>query len=231
MNIVSYPSPNFNERLPEAGGKPDMIILHHTNMASAELALERLTDPASEVSCHYLIHKDGTIYHLVQEKERAWHAGRVSHWKNREKINSYSIGIEIDSLGDIFTKPQMESLVALIQDIRTRYEIPNTHILGHSDIAPDRKDDPSEHFDWEYLGEKGIGCMPDHVPLLDQIPPTLEIQKILQTIGYAIQLTGLLDDQTINVIKAFQRHFRRTKVDGVVDLETAGRMVRIKELF
>jgi N-acetylmuramoyl-L-alanine amidase len=223
MKIISYPSPNFNERLINPGEKPDMIILHHTNMDSAESALKRLVDPESNVSCHYLIHKNGTVYQLVDERERAWHAGIISAWKDRERLNSFSIGIELDSLGDAFTKPQMEALVLLIQDIRTRYHIPNTHILGHSDIAPDRKDDPSEHFDWEYLAEQGIGCMPENVEILKEIPSMEDIEKTLGSIGYR--------GERVKVIQAFQRHFRRRKVDGIVDLETASIMKIVEKLY
>ena len=221
MKIVSYPSPNFNER-PSQANQPDMIILHHTNMDSAESALKRLLDPKSKVSCHYLIHKNGTIYQLVDEKNRAWHAG-VSAWKKRDNINDYSIGIELDSLGDVFTSDQMESLVFLIKDIRTRYPIPNTQILGHSDIAPDRKDDPSEYFDWEYLAEHDIGCLPKNVAMLKEIPPMEALEKTLHSIGYRGEKT--------KVIQAFQRHFRRRKVDGVVDLETASAMVAVEKLY
>jgi N-acetylmuramoyl-L-alanine amidase len=222
MKIISYPSPNFNERLIKTGEKPDMVILHHTNMDPAESALKRLVDPLSKVSCHYLIHKNGTIYRLVEEEKRAWHAG-VSCWKERENINDYSIGIELDSLGNDFPVPQMLSLITLINDIRTRYYIPNTHILGHSDIAPGRKDDPSEHFDWEYLAEQGIGCMPLEVELLKAAPPMEDIEKTLRSIGYR--------GDRMNVIQAFQRHFRREKVDGVVDFETASMIVAAEKLY
>ena len=221
MKIISYPSPNFNER-PESVAEPDMIILHHTNMAPAESALARLCDPETQVSCHYLIHQNGTIYQLVDETKRAWHAG-VGAWQDRHNINDHSIGIELDSMGDIFSEAQMAAVVALIQDIRTRYDIPNHYILGHSDIAPDRKDDPSEHFNWEWLAEHGIGVMPKSVAV-DTMPSIEDAQHMLKSIGYAIEITGTLDTQTTTVITAFQRHFRRSKVDGVLDLETVENM-------
>lgn len=220
----SYPSPNFNER-PDFVAAPDMIIIHHTNMTPVESALERLTDPDSKVSCHYLIHQNGTIYSMVEENKRAWHAG-VSHWQDREGLNDYSIGIELDSMGDVFPEAQMQALVALIRDIRTRYEIPDSYILGHSDMAPDRKDDPSEEFNWEWLAEQGIGLMVETIPV-KTLPSIEETQTMLKRIGYALQTTGVLDPQTTQVIKAFQRHFRRTKVDGVLDLETAKRIVAL----
>ena len=227
MEKKTYDSLNFNLR-PLDVGPPDMIILHHTNMKPLDAALERLSDPHSKVSCHYLIAADGTIYEMVHETMRAWHAG-VGFWKDRTNINDYSIGIELDSLGDIFTTPLMKSLVWLIQDIRTRYTIPDLNILGHSDIAPSRKDDPSERFDWEFLERNGIGWMPKGIKSLEEIPPIVAVQSWLRHIGYGIDLTGTMDSQTESVVKAFQRHFRRSKVDGMLDKETIDRILERKE--
>ena len=225
MKIHAYPSPNFNER-PQA---PDMIIIHHTHMCPAELALKHLATPESKVSAHYLIDKTGKIYGIVPEEKRAWHAG-VSAWKDRENLNHYSIGIELDSMGDVFQQTMMEALVWLIRDIRTRYEIPDENILGHSDIAPQRKDDPSEAFDWHWLAEQGIGLWPE----FNQAGGTLNIseaQKMLSSIGYAIDLTGVLDLQTENVLKAFQRHFYPSNVTGLLDEETCRRMEMVLTLY
>lgn len=227
MKKKTYDSLNFNMR-PLDVGPPDMIILHHTNMKPVEAALERLSDPNSKVSCHYLIAADGTIYEMVHETMRAWHAG-VSFWKDRTNINDHSIGIELDSLGDVFPLALMKSLVWLIQDIRTRYTIPDLNILGHSDIAPHRKDDPSEHFDWEFLAAHGIGWMPKGRKELSETPPIVAIQSWLRHIGYSIDLTGVMDPQTIGVVKAFQRHFHRQKVDGILDSETMTRILERRE--
>jgi N-acetylmuramoyl-L-alanine amidase len=227
MEKKIYDSLNFNMR-PLDIGPPDMLILHHTNMHPVDAALERLSDPESKVSCHYLIASNGTVYEMVHETMRAWHAG-VGFWKDRTNINDHSIGIELDSLGDQFSKPLMESLVLLIQDIRTRYEIPDLNILGHSDIAPTRKDDPSEHFDWEFLAANGIGWMPKGAEILEEDPPLVAVQSWLQIIGYSLDLTGVMDTKTEHVIKAFQRHFRRTKVDGALDRETVFRILECKK--
>lgn len=227
MDKKIYDSLNFNMR-PLDVGPPDMIILHHTNMKPVEAALERLSNPESKVSCHYLVASDGTIYEMVHETMRAWHAG-VGFWKDRANINDHSIGIELDSLGDAFSDSLMQSLVWLIKDIRTRYTILDLNILGHADIAPMRKDDPSEHFDWEFLADRGIGWLPKGDLYLEEDPPIVAVQSWLHFIGYALDLTGVMDVKTQGVVKAFQRHFRRFKVDGILDKETIARILECKK--
>lgn len=199
-------------------------------MAPVEAALDRLTDPTTQVSCHYLIHQTGRIDRLVPENKRAWHAG-VSSWNERKNINDYSIGIELDSLGDVFPQPLMESLVWLVGDIRTRYPIANSLILGHSDVAPLRKDDPSEHFDWEFLARLNIGVFPTPAKIFEPLASTETLQQCLKNIGYGIELTGDWDQQTVLTLKAFQRHFRRQKVDGVLDDETTAMLRAVEELY
>lgn len=156
--MIERPSPNFGER---AGGvNPSLVILHYTGMRTAEEALARMCDPAAEVSAHYCIDEDGTLYRLVPEDKRAWHAG-VSIWKGETDINSHSIGIELVNPGHEwgyrpFTEAQYEALIPLLQDIMARYGIPPANVLGHSDVAPGRKTDPGELFDWARLAAAGV---------------------------------------------------------------------------
>jgi N-acetylmuramoyl-L-alanine amidase len=148
MHIIDAPSPNFNDRVLPV----DMIVIHYTGMKTGAEALERMRDPAAKVSAHYMIEEDGQVFRLVPEGKRAWHAG-VSHWQGVDDINSCSIGIELVNPGHAwgyrpFPEAQMAALLDLIADIRTRYAIPNARIVGHSDVAPGRKQDPGALFDW-----------------------------------------------------------------------------------
>ena len=154
--MSAYTSPNFNERIGYVA--PTMIVIHYTGMKTAQDALERLCDPAAEVSAHYVIDEDGTLYQLVEEDKRAWHAG-VSEWEGETDINSASIGIELVNPGHEFgyrefPPEQMEALSELCKDIMARHDIGT--VLGHSDVAPERKQDPGELFDWGWLAEQGI---------------------------------------------------------------------------
>ncbi|MCB1650820.1 MAG: N-acetylmuramoyl-L-alanine amidase [Alphaproteobacteria bacterium] len=153
---TSYTSPNFEGRA--EGQAPSMILIHYTGMQTGREALERLCDPAAKVSAHYVIEEDGRIFALVSEDKRAWHAG-VSCWEGQTDINSLSIGIELVNPGHEwgyrpFPPAQMQSLAALCKDIMARHEIKT--VLGHSDVAPDRKQDPGELFDWAWLAAQGI---------------------------------------------------------------------------
>ena len=166
MDITQTPSPNFNMRK----HKLDMLVLHYTGMATGEEALERMCDPAAEVSAHYMVWEDGRITQLVDEDKRAWHAG-VASWQGQQDLNSRSIGIEIVNGGHDFPlpdgglppypRPQIHALLDLVHDILGRHDIPATRILGHSDIAPLRKQDPGEHFPWERLARAGISLWPE----------------------------------------------------------------------
>ncbi len=168
MHVISCPSPNFNERTD--GQSPSMVIIHYTGTPTAEEARLRFcdaspTDDIGRISPHYMIDGDGRLYKFVEEDKRAWHAGRAS-WGAITDINSASIGIEIWNTGhehdfESFAPLQIESLIDLIRDIRTRWNIPQQNILGHSDVAPGRKLDPGEKFPWSILAESGIGMMPN----------------------------------------------------------------------
>lgn len=159
MQITDHPSPNFGPR--RGGAGIDLIVLHYTAMESAEAALERLCDPEAEVSAHYLIARDGTLYRLVDDDLRAWHAG-VGAWAGQEDVNSHSIGIELDNAGDgPFDEALMVTLEALLSDLMARHAVPAKAVIGHSDMAPHRKSDPGPYFDWKRLAEKGLSVWPE----------------------------------------------------------------------
>lgn len=225
-----HPSSNHGERAP--GKSVDMLILHYTGMRTAAEALQRLCDPRAEVSAHYLVDEDGSILQCVPEARRAWHAGK-SYWKGEEDINSRSIGIEIVNPGHEFgyrpfPEPQIEAVVALAADIVERYQIPPWRVLGHSDIAPDRKEDPGELFPWARLAAAGIGHYTEPAPLGsgifmqegDQGQPVEALQSMLALYGYGLEISGAFDARTRSVVAAFQRHFRPGQVDGVADQST-----------
>ena len=149
-----HPSPNFGPR--RGAALPDLVVIHYTAMADADAALQRLCDPAAEVSAHYLIGGDGTLWHLVEEKMRAWHAG-AGRWGAVGDVNSRSIGIELDNRGDHpFAAAQMARLEQLLADVLTRWRIPPARVIGHSDMAPARKSDPGARFDWARLARAGL---------------------------------------------------------------------------
>ncbi len=237
--MIQYPSPNFNER-PE-GTEVKYLILHYTGMATGQEALNRLCDPDAKVSAHYLVEEDGRIISLVPEEKRAWHAG-VSYWDGDTDINGLSIGIEIVNPGHDgpnykgnyrkYPEIQMKSVIQLCQEVLSRYEIKPYHIFGHSDVAPDRKIDPGEFFDWELLAKNRIGILPElgggETPFL--MPDDHTIQEMLQEYGYKIEITGKMDQQSRNVISAFQRHFRPEDFSGEMDCETIQTLQKLIEM-
>ena len=203
----------------------DMLLLHYTGMKSAAAACDLLCSPQSGVSCHYLVDEDGTITQMVGEDERAWHAG-VSSWQGETDTNSRSIGIEIHNPGHgpdyhDFPAVQMRSVVALCRDILSRHAITPQNVLAHSDVAPGRKLDPGERFDWPLLHRERIGhwvppAEPDGRALAGD--DLASFQRLLQAYGYGIDVTGTLDEVTRKVTDAFQRHFRPALVNGIADL-------------
>lgn len=229
MRILERPSPNHDARL--ADGVVDMLILHYTGMESAAAALDRLCSAEAKVSAHYLIDEDGTVWRLVAEERRAWHAG-VSSWRGRSDINSASIGIELVNPGHEFgyrpfPEPQMAALEALGRDILPRHPILPWHVLGHSDVAPQRKTDPGELFDWPRLARAAIGLWPDFTLLPPPAATIAELQEQLAAIGYETPRTGVADAATAQVIAAFQRHFRPSCCDGKADRETRQRIAAL----
>ena len=206
------PSPNHGPR--RTGAPVDMLIIHYTGMPSAQAALDRLCDPASEVSAHYLIDEDGAVWQLVPEDRRAWHAGK-SFWAGETDINSRSIGIELANPGHgpdyhPFPDAQMTVLERLCRDIQARFPMPSRFVLAHSDIAPGRKQDPGELFDWRRLAESGTGLWPNGV--LPAPPDTAAFDADMRKLGYA--------DGSAEAIAAFQRHFRPAAPTGIADAET-----------
>ncbi|MEO8925813.1 MAG: N-acetylmuramoyl-L-alanine amidase [Caulobacteraceae bacterium] len=237
MTPIPAPSPNFNARL----APPDMIVLHYTGMASGAVALARLTDPAARVSAHYLIEEDGRMFALVPEARRAWHAG-VSFWAGAKDINGASVGIELVNPGHEFgyrpfPEAQIAALVDLVADIRSRWTIPDERILGHSDVAPDRKTDPGELFPWDRLARAGHGlwAAPPPAPgapltLGAEGPGVLALQAALKSLGYDCRPTGRYDEATTTIVTAFQRHFVQNRFDGVADGATRARLIALLRL-
>jgi N-acetylmuramoyl-L-alanine amidase len=224
------PSPNFGER---AGGRlPDMILLHYTGMPSADQALERLCSPESEVSCHYFITEDGRIIQCVPELLRAWHAGE-GIWAGETDINSCSIGIEIVNPGHDngypdFPTRQIAAVSALCRAIMRRRYIRPERVLGHSDVAPSRKQDPGEKFPWMLLYRASIGQWVKPAPITpgprfefgDSGDAVQNFQAALRDYGYGIKVDGYFDEATRDVVTAFQRHFRPALCDGKLDSST-----------
>lgn len=211
--IIDCPSPNFDERaLPVT-----MLVLHYTGMADAASAIERLRDPEAGVSSHYLVAEDGQVLRLVDEDKRAWHAGR-SHWRGVTDVNSASIGIEIVNPGhefgyQPFPEEQMDALVPLVADIVRRHAIPRANVVGHSDIAPDRKQDPGELFEWHRLAKVGLAVPRPVKNLIDPNWTDAGFLLALERYGYDVR-------DPAAATTAFQRRFRPELVDGVIDGET-----------
>ena len=186
-----HPSPNFGDR---RGKRVDLIVLHYTAMASAAEALARLCDPSPEVSAHYLIDRDGTVFHLVDEAMRAWHAG-AGEWGGEGDVNSRSIGIELQNTGsEPFAEPQMAALEGLLSDLLGRHALPPRAVIAHSDMAPDRKGDPGARFDWRRLAAQGLTVWPTPAEPGD-------LQADLRAFGYP-------DAPTDTLLTAFRLRFR-----------------------
>lgn len=231
------PSPNIEPR--KEGRDPDLLLLHYTGMESAEGALAWLTTPESNVSCHYLVDEAGRISQMVNEEMRAWHAGSAC-WAGEDDINSCSIGIEIHNPGHEFGYPdfpdaQMKAVEALCLDIFERHEIPPRRVLAHSDVAPERKSDPGEKFDWRRLAKAGVGLWvePEPAGSDDGLGPGDEgdevriLQALLKQFGYGLELSGAYDEATVAVVRAFQRHWRSEKIDGLADRSTRATLERL----
>lgn len=237
MQLIDAPSPNFNART----APPDMVVLHYTGMPTGEAALARLRDPEAKVSAHYLVEEDGRVFALAPEARRTWHAG-VAFWRGETDINGASIGIEMVNPGHEFgyrpfPAAQIESVVELLDDIRTRWTIGDARILGHSDVAPGRKEDPGELFPWKTLAEAGHGLWAEPPaapgPVLaegDAGPGVFTLQAGLTRLGYDAAPNGAFDAGTAAIVRAFQRHWRPARVDGVADGETRARLIALLRL-
>lgn len=210
--MIDAPSPNFDARtLPIS-----MIVLHYTGMQSAQAAIDRLRDPEAKVSAHYLVDEDGTILRMVDEDKRAWHAGR-SHWRGITDVNSGSVGIEIVNPGHefgyrAFTDAQMGALIPLVAEIKQRYGISRGNVVGHSDVAPARKQDPGELFNWHALARLRLALPRPTRNLVDPGWPDAGFMLALERFGYDVT-------DARAAVTAFQRRFRPEMIDGEIDME------------
>ena len=231
------PSPNFELR-PE-GLKPNTLILHYTGMEAHDAARDWLASEESKVSAHYILDEAGIVTQMVAESARAWHAGQ-SYWAGETDLNSASIGIEIHNPGHDYDYPpfpdvQMRAVEALCLDILGRHRIPAASVLAHSDIAPGRKRDPGERFDWARLARAGVGLWTEPVPLGDdtglglgdESEAVVELQRDLKDFGYGVEATSTYGRGTEIVVEAFQRHYRPARVDGRADLSTRETLKRL----
>ena len=237
MDFIDAPSPNLDARK----GPPDTLVLHYTGMQTGEAALARLRDPQAKVSSHYMVEEDGRVFRLVPEERRAWHAG-ISFWKGRDDLNSASVGIEIVNPGHEFgyrpfPQAQIDAVTALVADIRSRWTIEDDRIVGHSDVAPERKDDPGELFPWKRLAEAGHGLWVESpaapgAPLGEgeEGPGVFALQAGLTRLGYDCAPSGKFDAHTTAVVRAFQRHWVQSRFDGVADGQTRARLIGLLRL-
>jgi N-acetylmuramoyl-L-alanine amidase len=229
------PSPNQDAR----DERVDILLMHYTGMVGEGEAIERLSDPEAKVSSHYFVHEDGRIVQMVPEARRAWHAG-LSSWKGQTNINARSIGIEVANPGHEwgyrdFPDVQIDAVIALCRDIVARRGIKRERVLAHSDVAPDRKNDPGERFPWDRLAAAGVGLWVEPAPIApgrtfsstDRGKEVEDLQKQFARFGYSAETKGLYNDNTYNVVTAFQRHFRPERVDGLADPSTCDTLKRL----
>ncbi len=196
---------NFNLR------KPNFVIIHHTAQGSCAQTLQTFTLSRTQVSAHYVICKDGTVHHMLNDYLRAWHGG-VARWGSVTDINSGSIGIEIDNNGfEPFTETQIESLLHVLSYVKKQYNIPVANFIGHSDIAPARKVDPNPFFPWQRLAQKGFGYWYDDTTNVE-VPPLFSSLQALRIIGYDVR-------DSIAAIQAFHRHFEQDSLRTLSDAD------------
>lgn len=241
LTITEAPSPNFDQRR----GPPDMLVLHYTGMRTAQAAIDRLRDPQARVSAHYVVDEDGSILRLVAEERRAWHAGR-GVWRGETDVNAASVGIEIVNPGHEFgyrdfPDPQIVSVIALVADIRSRWSIPDARIIAHSDMAPDRKEDPGERFPWKRLAQAGHGLWfepaAERIAALGGLLQTgdegvgvVVLRAGLHRLGYGLTPGSAFDADTAATVRAFQRHWRQSRIDGIADGETRATLMGVLQL-
>lgn len=219
-SIIDTPSPNFDERLLPV----NMVVLHYTGMRDAASAIARLTDSEAKVSAHYLVAEDGQIIRMVDEQKRAWHAGK-SYWRGVTDINSASVGIEIVNPGHEFGyRPfpvaQIDALIPLMQEVTLRHRITRGNVVGHSDIAPARKEDPGELFPWERLAKLRLALPSPTRNLMDPHWTDAGFLLALERFGYDVT-------DPLAAIRAFQRRFRPVSIDGIVDGECRAKLLAL----
>lgn len=189
--------------------KPNYVIIHHTAQNSTQQTLKTFTTPATQVSAHYVIGRDGVVYHMLNDYLRAWHGG-VAKWGNATDINSSSIGIELDNNGfEPFAESQINSLLTVLDTLKRKHGIPAANFIGHSDIAPGRKVDPNVTFPWKKLAERGFGLWADAVST-DTVPAGFNPTDALRIIGYDVK-------SPVNAVKAFQLHFIQKEITGILN--------------
>ncbi len=229
--IIERPSPNHDER--PAGTPVDMLVLHYTGMQTGDAAIARLCDPAAKVSSHYVVEEDGRCSSWSTKPGAPGMRGSRPGAASATSMRC-SIGIEIVNPGHEFgyrdfPSVQMAAVAELARGIVARHKIPARNVVGHSDVAPARKDDPGERFDWGFLAAHGVGLWP-----LDgkgALPPDLATaQRLLAAYGYDVAASGQNDETTTKAIVAFQRHFRPARIDGVLDAETMARLTAVAAL-
>ena len=229
METIKNFSPNY-DRKKRASNSIQIIVFHYTGMQSERESINRLCNPSSKVSSHYLINRRGKIFSLIQDRHIAWHAGK-SCWGRYKNLNKNSIGIELVNKGHqfgyiSFKKKQISSLIKLCKKLIKKYKINKKNIVGHSDIAPLRKIDPGEKFPWKYLAKNKVGIWHDNKPnFLRKYRKTKVLNKQdkkrfvknLKKIGYCFSAKN--KSFFIKTIKAFQRHFRKELINGILDQE------------
>ncbi len=236
--IRDLPSPNQEDRPP--GVPIDVLILHYTGMQTAQAAIDRLRDPAARVSSHYVVDEGGAVLRLVPEERRASHAG-ISYWRGHTALNDRSIGIEIVNPGHAwgyrdFPVVQMAAVSNLCLEILSRHPISSRNVVAHSDVAPDRKEDPGERFDWHGLARNGVGLWPEGVPdrgaggAVRDAAGLRDVRRALATIGYRVATEGPLDQALATVLRAFQRHWRPEAITGQADDGTRVRALAVEQL-
>ena len=228
LRVRPLPSPNQDDRPP--GVPVDVLILHYTGMRTGQEAMLRLRDPTARVSCHYVVEEDGTVWQLVDETRRAWHAG-VSHWRGHTALNDRSVGVEVVNPGHewgyrAFPALQMAAVCDLCLGVLRRHPIPPRNVVAHSDVAPDRKEDPGELFDWRGLAENDVGFWPPHGEAA--APPGDAgadwVRETLEAIGYRVDLPLPV------LLRAFQRRWRPESVSGEADRGTLARLDQVWRL-
>jgi N-acetylmuramoyl-L-alanine amidase len=236
--VRNLPSPNQDDR--PAGTPTDMLVLHYTGMRTAKDAVDRLRDPAAHVSSHYVVEEDGAVWRLVPEQRRAWHAG-VSFWRGHAGLNDRSVGIEIVNPGHEhgyrdFPVLQLAAVCDLCLEIIGRHDIPARNVLAHSDIAPERKEDPGERFPWQEFARNGVGIWPEGAPdlgtggVVRDAAALGDVRAALAAIGYRLAPHGPLDPALAAVLRAFQRHWRPEAITGQADAGTLARLLAVARL-
>ncbi len=214
LPIRELPSPNWDVR--PHGATVDTLILHYTGMPSAQAALDRLRDPAARVSSHYVVEEDGAVWRLVAEQYRAWHAG-VSSWRGHTGLNDRSVGIEVVNPGHEwgyrpFPALQMAAVCDLCLGILGRHPIPARNVVGHSDVAPDRKQDPGELFDWDLLARHRLALPKPDIRIASPYDGDSSFFLALERFGYDVT-------DGHGAVRAFQRRWRPATIDGEIDGE------------